>query len=154
MKPQPLKLLAREPADLEILSAALQDAAGLIGDFHYERKARRFTVALNRYRWEGAGKGRGERVRAALQIGSVLSARSRRLRMNAGDAVVSLLALGFEPDDDPDNPGGALTLTFSGGGELRLEVESIDAALADVSRPWRAAARPGHETDETAGPDG
>ncbi|KAA5804683.1 DUF2948 family protein [Alkalicaulis satelles] len=136
-----LRLIAQNPEDLPVLSAALQDAAGTLGDFQYEPKARRFTLALNRYRWEGPARGRGERVRAALQIGSVLSVRSQRLKQGARDAVVNLLALSFEPGEAP---GGALILTFSGGGALRLEVECIDAALADVSRPWRAMARPGH----------
>lgn len=151
-RPKPLKLLAAEPADLQILSAALQDAAGLIGDFVYEPKARRFTVALNRYRWEAKANGRGERVRAALQFGGVLSAKSQRLRQGAKDAVVALLALEFEPDADPESPGGVLTLTFAGGGALALEVECIDAALADVSQPWRAAARPDHERGDRGEP--
>lgn len=143
--PQPLRLLAQDPADLEVISAALQDAVGLIGDLQFEPRAQRFTFALNRYRWEGPRRGRGERVRAALQIGAVLSAKSKKLRRNAGDAVVELLALSFEPDGDEDSPGGAIALTFSGGGELRLEVECVDAALADVSAPWRASSRPGHD---------
>ena len=61
----PMRLLAQSPEDLEVLSAALQDAVGLLGDFQYEPKARQFTLALNRFRWEGPKRGHGERVRAA-----------------------------------------------------------------------------------------
>lgn len=137
----PLRLIAREPADVAPVSSALQDAIGQIGDFLYEPRARRFTLVLNRYRWEASGKGRGERVRTAVQAGSVLSAKAHRLKQGAEDAVVSLLAVTFEPTEEP---AGVLVFTFSGGGALRLEVECVDLALADVSGAWRAAARPDH----------
>ena len=143
----PMRLLAQSTEDLTVLSAALQDAVGLLGDFQYEPKARQFTLALNRFRWEGPSKGHGERVRAALQVGSVLKAQAKRLNQANEDGVISLLTLAFEPDEAP---GGVLSFTFSGGGELRLEVECIDMALADVSEPWRAGARPWHPDEDEA----
>lgn len=144
---QPLRLIARDLEDVPPLSAALQDAVGQIGDFQYEPKARRFTMALNRFRWEGSGGTRGQRVRAALQAGGVLAAKSHRLKRGADDAVISLLAVTFEPGEAP---GGALIFTFSGGGSLRLEVECVDIVLTDVSDPWRAAGRPDHPADPEA----
>ena len=140
----PLRLIAREPDDVAPISAALQDAVGQIGDFLFEPRARRFTLALNRYRWEGAPRGRGERVRAALQAGEVRAAKTHRLKQGAPDAVVSLLSVSFEAGDPP---GGALVFTFSGGAALRLEVDCVDLVLADVSAPWRAAGRPEHPDD-------
>ncbi len=143
---RPLRLIAQSEDDLPVLSAALQDAAGQLGDFVYEPKARRFTIALNRFRWEAVKARRGERVRAALQISSVLEASSQRLRQGAPDAVVSLLAMTFEPGEAP---GGVLLMTFAGGGALRLTVECIDVTLADVSAPWAAARRPDHREAHT-----
>lgn len=143
---RPLRLIAESEDDLPVLSAALQDAAGQLGDFVYEPRARRFTIALNRFRWEAEKSRRGERVRAALQISSVLEASSQRLKQGAPDAVVSLLALTFEPGEAP---GGVLLLTFSGGGALRLSVECIDVTLADISAPWAAARRPDHREART-----
>jgi hypothetical protein len=141
---KPLKLIVQDKDDLAPISAALQDAVAQLGDFHYEPKARRFTLALNRYRWEAGETGRGERVRTALQAGGVLSAKAHRLKQNSVDAVVNLLTIGFE---EGEAPGGVLDFTFSGGGALRLEVECLDLVLADVSEPWRAAARPRHPED-------
>lgn len=138
---RPLRLIAESEDDLPVISAALQDAAGQLGDFVYEPRARRFTIALNRFRWEAAKDRRGERVRAALQVSSVLEASSQRLKQGESDAVVSLLALTFEPGEAP---GGVLLLTFSGGGALRLSVECVDVTLADVSAPWAAVRRPDH----------
>ncbi len=137
-KTPPLRLLAEDAEDIKIISAALQDAIGKIGDISYEPAARRLTVTLNRYRWEAGGK---TRVRSALQFGGVLSVKARKLRREASQAVVALLAVGFEPGEAP---GGVVTLTFAGGGDLRLEVECLDVILADVSEPWSAKSAPKH----------
>lgn len=135
----PLQLLAVDPEDLSVLSAALQDAVAKVGDISYEAKARRLTVAFNRFRWETGGR---ERVRSALQIGGVLAVKTRKIRRERRDAVVELLALSFEPGEAP---GGVLTLTFAGGGDLKAEVECVDAVLADLSAPWPTPRTPRHE---------
>jgi hypothetical protein len=136
--PDLLRLLAEDADDLAVISAALQDAVARIGDIAYEKAARRVTVAFNRYRWEQGG----ERVRCGLQLGSVLDVKARRLRRNAKDAVVELLAIAFEPGEAP---GGAVVLTFAGGGDLRVEVECVDAVLADLTAPWPTPREPAHE---------
>ena len=143
--PAPLRLIAEDAEDLAVLSAALQDAVGKIGDIRFEAASRRLTIGLNRFRWEAGGRQgarSAERVRTGLQLGSVLQVQSRRLRRDAREAVLSLLGLTFEPGDAP---GGTIVLTFAGDGELRAEVECIDAALADVSAPWPTPRRPSHE---------
>lgn len=135
----PLNLLAEDQDDLGVISAALQDAVAKVGDIAYEPKGRRLTIAFNRYRWEA---GTRQRVRSALQVGGVLNLRQRKIRRERRDAVVELLAIGFEPGEAP---GGVLTLTFAGGGDLRADVECIDAVLADVSEPWPTPRAPAHE---------
>ena len=135
----PLRLLAEDADDLAVISAALQDAVAKIGDITFDRTGRSLTVAVNRYRWEKNG---GERVRAGLQISSVLAVKARNLRQGAKEAVIDLLDLSFEPGD---TPGGAIILTFAGGGDLKLEVECIDAVLADISLSWPTRAKPHHE---------
>lgn len=139
--PAPLRLLAEDADDLAVISAALQDAVGRIGDIAYDPRARRLTLALNRYRWESGGKAR-ERVRTGLQLGGVLGVKSRKLRRDARGAVVVLLSITFEPGE---SPGGAVVFTFAGGGDLRAEVECLDLILADVSDPWSTPRTPKHE---------
>jgi len=134
-----LHLLAQDAEDLAVIAAALQDAVGKLGDISYEPASRRLTLALNRYRWEGKG---GERVRSALQFGSVMKVEARKLRRGAKDAVVELLSIGFEPGEAP---GGAVVFTFAGGGDLRAQVECLDVVLADVSAPWPARRTPAHD---------
>jgi hypothetical protein len=144
---QPLRLLADDAEDLKILSAALQDAVCTIGDISYEPSARRLTVSVNRFRWETAQPVReGERVRAALQFGGVLSVQAHRLRREAEQAVLSLLSIDFTPGDAP---AGAVALNFAGGGVLKVQVECLDAVLADLSKPWSARRRPSHDPSES-----
>jgi hypothetical protein len=136
-----LRLLAEDADDLAVISAALQDAVARIGDIQWEPKARRLTLAVNRFRWEAA-EDPGERVRAGVQLGCVLSVRSRNLRPEAREAVVQLLAVTFQP---AEAPGGVVTFAFADGADIAAEVECIDAALADLSEPWTAPHTPEHE---------
>ncbi len=139
---QALKLLAEDADDLEIISAALQDAVAHIGDISWEPKARRLTIAVNRFRWEAADACH-ERVRAGIQLGGVMAVRARNLRPEAKDAVVQLLAVTFDPGEAP---GGVITFAFADGADLVAEVECIDAALADLSTPWTTPRSPEHES--------
>lgn len=135
-----LKLLAEDEDDLKVISAALQDAVLTVGDISYEPASRRLTLVVNRYRWEKTV--RKERIRAALQIGSVESVQARKIRRDARKAVLSLLAVTFEPGEAP---GGHLVLSFAGDADLRVAVECIDAALADVTAPWPTPRIPQHD---------
>jgi hypothetical protein len=139
-----LKLMAEDQSDLDIIAAAAQDALLRVGDISYDKKARRFAVLINRFRWEQAdGRAPFERIRSALSFEGVLSVKSRKVRMDAPDAVASLLSIGFTPDAEP--PGGNVRLVLAGGGEIALEVECLDALLLDVGAAWRTPRRPDHE---------
>ena len=135
----PLRLLAQEPEDLEVISAAMQDAVAKVGDIVFEPKARRLTIAFNRFLWESGEKAR---VRSALQLGGVLKVQTRKIRRTAREAIIEVLAMTFEAGEAP---GGVVTLTCAGGGDLRAEVECVDAVLADVSEPWPTPRSPAHQ---------
>jgi len=137
-KTAPLRLLAQDAEDLAIISAAMQDAVAKVGDITYEAKGRRLTIAFNRYCWESGGS---ERVRSALQLGGVLKVQARKIRRGARDAVLEVLAVSFDPGEAP---GGLITVSCAGGGDLRADVECIDAVLADVSEPWPTPRAPAH----------
>lgn len=145
MSQRPLRLIGQDDADVAPVSAALQDAIARMGDLKFEARARRFTAVFTRYRWEAASR-KGERVRSGLQVGSVTAVKAMRLRKGAPDAFVSLLSLTFEPSGGEDDPSGTLVFTFAGGGALKVEVECIDLVLADISAPWKASARPDHDS--------
>lgn len=139
-----LKLLAEDSDDLGVIAAAAQDALVRMGDVSFDRRARRFSALLNRFRWEKAGAaGPYERVRAALSFESVLNVKSRKLRRDAPDALAALLSVSFTPAAEP--PGGEVRLVLAGGGEIVLEVECLDALLLDVGPVWPTPRRPDHE---------
>ena len=137
---EPLRLLAEDADDLQIISAALQDAILRPADIVWERSARRVTLALSRFCWECGGT----RVRAAMQFGDVEAVKSRRLPRGA-DHALELLAIDFEPGEAP---GGAVILMFAGGGDLRIEVECLDAVLTDLSERWPVETEPAHPVGE------
>lgn len=139
-----LKLLAEDSDDLGVIAAAAQDALVRMGDVSFDRRARRFSAFLNRFRWEKAGaSGPYERVRAALSFESVLNVKSRKLRREEPDALAALLSVSFTPAAEP--PGGEVRLVLAGGGEIVLEVECLDALLLDVGPVWPTPRRPDHE---------
>ena len=140
--PPPLRLLAEDGEDIQIISAALQDAVARVGDIHYEPAARQLTIVFNRFLWERQGRAAEGRVRSGLQLGSVLAVKARRLKREPKDAVVALLALDIQPGKAP---AGQVVLSFAGGADLVCEVECLDAVLADVSQPWPTRRSPRHE---------
>lgn len=142
----PLKLYARDAEDMQIVSACLQDAVGQIGDMAYLEAERRFVMLSNRYCWEDEKA--AMRVRAALQISGVTSIQHKKFNLQRRDGIVSLLSLRFEPSDILDAPSGFISLIFSGGGEIRLEVEACEAILEDITAPWAASSQPAHESDK------
>jgi len=138
---RPVKLLARSAEDLTVLSALLQDAVGKAKDFAFLAKSRRFVFVVNRYRWEdGSGSGAGERVQTGVTIENALKVRTRGVKPGA-DTPVELLGFAWAAGEDGT---GALHILFAGGGEIAIEAEALDVALADITRPWTASARPRH----------
>ncbi len=142
---KPVRLMAGDQEDLGILSACLQDAVAKLGDFTFLPEQRRFAFVANRFLWECAGKrkaGPFARVRAGAHFDDVTSAKFQHLRSDAKDAVVELLSIAFKATEDGT---GEIVLDFAGGGVIRLEVESINAYMSDISEPWRTRAKPKHD---------
>ena len=143
-----LRLAAADSEDLEILSARLQDAAAKLKDVTWLPKKRRFAAVLNRLQWEDGGK---TRVRAGLHFDGVLKVQSSKVKLGAGEAVVSVLAVRFTPNGAKENeeadPGGVIEIVLAGGGAFRLTVECIDAELIDMTEPWAARGTPDHDAE-------
>lgn len=138
-----LKFVVLDGEDLAVVSAHLQDAVLKVSDVLYRPQEKRLVIALNRFDWEGAQADRPEfrRRRAALRFERVLSCKCRNVQQRGKDAVLNLLAVEFAP---ADAPSGVVTLTFSGDAALRLEVECLEAELADLGPAWTTASCPTH----------
>jgi hypothetical protein len=147
-----LKFVVLDEEDLEVVSAHLQDAVVKVADVHWRAREKRLLVGLNRFDWEAAQTAEPEyyRRRAALRFERVLSCKCRDINPAGTDAALNLLAVEFA---ESDAPAGLVTLIFSGGAEVRLEVECLEAELADLGPTWAAAACPAHAiVDETPKP--
>ena len=152
-QPKPVKLLAHDEEDLELVSANVQDALVLVGDLAYLRSRRRFLVTCNRFMWTGGMtpmRDRGHwRSRALLRVEHVLKAKAHGIPQSDASGILELLALRFEKShpEDPENPAGRLHLLFAREGTLRLDVEFLEVYLSDLGTPWPANAVPSHELD-------
>ncbi|NJM83500.1 MAG: DUF2948 family protein [Tabrizicola sp.] len=144
----PLRLVARDEADLRVISALLQDAVFPITEMSWQKRQRRFALLLNRFRWEDRPAAEAdarpyERVRSVLTVEDVRAVRTTGIDRTEREVVLSLLTLGFAPGEDGT---GTLTLTLAGDGAMALEVEALEVVLNDVTRPYRAPSGklPGH----------
>ena len=144
---KPLKLIALDRDDIEVVSTHLQDAVVKVADILWLPAEKRLVLALNRFDWEACGEVTPcyQRRRTALRFERVLSFRARNVSPAAKDAVLNLLAIEYA---ETDAPAGTITLIFSGGAALRLDVECLECELADLGPTWTAAARPAHTIDQ------
>lgn len=133
----PLNLGAQDADDLKVLSALAQDAVFPASEMKWDAAARQFALLLNRFRWEDGARDRhgAERVQSVLAISDVMRVSSQGIDRKDRDMILSLLSISFEPGEDGT---GTLELTLAGDGAIRLEVETIEIALRDVTRPYRA----------------
>lgn len=142
-----LKLISLDAEDLAVLSAHLQDAVIRVSDMAYVPAQKRFAALANRYDWGDSVASSGAsrtRRRCGLRFERVLGARITGFDPSHGDAVLALLAVAFT---ETAAPGGHVTLTFSGGAAIRLDVECVEAELRDLGAAWSARQQPRH--DET-----
>lgn len=137
-----LRLFAEDADDLKVISAATQDAVTRAEHLKYDSRQRRFTLEMNRFRWE-AGEAARERVRALLAVDGVLGVRTRAVSKADPDVVLSLLQVVFEPSAEP--PGGAVRLLFAGDGEIAIDVEALDVSLIDSDYVWPTRHQPDHQ---------
>ena len=102
---KPLRLRAETRGDLAVLSTFIQDAIGQTAEIAWMRRQRRFSLLVNRFRWEVKDEaerhGRPfERVQALLVIDGVLRARGSGIDPSDRELVFPILALAFDPDKD------------------------------------------------------
>jgi hypothetical protein len=81
-----------------------------------------------------------ERVNAGLCFEKVRRVRTQKLDLRDKDQVLSLLTVEARPQ--------ALTLVFSGGGLVRLEVGAIACFLEDLGEPWPTPWVPLHDRED------
>ncbi len=137
-----LKLMALDQEDLQVISSCCQDAVLKIGEMNYLAGEKRFVLTVNRFVWEkNQAK---ERRRSVLHFERVNGVKVLGLNRGEPEVVTSLLAVLFE---EGEAPGGTIELVFAGDGAIRLDVECIEAQLADMPAAWEAQSTPNHDQD-------
>lgn len=139
-----LKLIALDAEDLDVISATTQDAIIRTAEMGYAKADRRFALLMNRFAWEDGQKGgskTGIRKRAALHFDHVTAAKASGFDPSAPEGTLELLTIRFT---ETEAPSGHIDLTFAGGGTVRLDVEVLEARLADLGAAWAAKQKPEH----------
>jgi hypothetical protein len=137
-----LKLKAETPEDIAVFSIYLQDAALKVEDFAYIPSQNRLALVCNRFMWEHEGE-KNFRTRTGLHFNLISACNVRNIPLQAKTQVLELLALHAVVQDSRV----LINLAFSGGGDIRLEAELIDAYLEDIGQPWETKNRPDHDGD-------
>jgi len=137
---KPVFITATDTEGLEVISALSQDAVLPMTEMKFEKAKRRFSLLLNRFRWEdqSAAQARGrapERVQSLMIVDDVLGVASQGIDRSDADMVLSLLSITFDAGEDG---GGHLMLTLAGDGAIRLTVECLDVSLKEFTRPYLA----------------
>ena len=150
-----LKLVALDRDDIAVVSAHVQDALVRVGDILWQPHEHRFVMALNRFDWIAAAGAKAEpgqkpdyrRCRTVLRFDRVISCKCRDVDQSDKEARLNLLAVEFA---ERDAPAGVVTMTFSGSGVIRLEIECLEAELADLGEIFAADGCPNHFAADSA----
>ena len=163
-----LKLRAKDVEDMRVIAAFLQDALVPLKDVVYQRREKRFVMVANRFRWEkvgtseevaipaepnGSGPPAGdarfedeaaratyERVNCGVRFDKVRNVRVKGLDLRRRDQFLNLLTVDAEPS--------AVTMVFSDGAAIRLDLSDIACHLEDLGEPWPTRWRPQHRLDD------
>ena len=148
-----LRLVAKDEADLEVVSALLQDAIIAGADIHYNAEHVCFMIVANRFCWErpalanmndSSGGAVHERALCGVRINHVTAVQKRRWPVDWRDAFLNLLALKLVAMPQQDS-GCMIELSFSGGPSMRLTAKQIDIVLGDLDSGRPTNLQPRHD---------
>ena len=148
-----LRLVAKDEADLKVVSALLQDAIIAGADMHYDAQLNCFMIVADRFCWErpalagmndSLGGAVHERALCGLRINQVIAVQKRRWPADWRDSFLNLLALKLMGVPKQDS-GCMVELSFSGGPSMRLKTKQIDIVLSDLESGRPTNIRPRHD---------
>ena len=141
-----LKLKAASAEDLQIISAITQDAIIRVGDIKFDKSAQTLTMILSRFKQEKKQAKKGERIRAGLRFNNVLSLKSQGIDRTDPEAYTVLLSVDFKAGKP--KPTGEVSLVFSGGGQIKADVELLEVLMVDYANPRETSSVPLHPVDD------
>ena len=137
-----LRLSALDADDLDVISAAVQDALVAVRDCAYFKDERRFVLLLNRFRWEAdpSVEAAHSRTHSALVFNEIMGVQHHNIPLGEPDRMLELLAVILEND-------GSVALRFATGRAIRLEIGRLACHLGDVGEPWPTPWKPAHPAE-------
>ena len=151
--PEILRLVAQDEADIEVVSALLQDAIIAGSDMYFDAQNSCFLIVANRFCWErpaladvnaSSGGAVHERALCGLRINHVVDVQKRHWPTDWRTAFFNILAL--KPVAVPQQDDGCvIEFSFSGGPSLRLITEQINLVLGDLDNGRPTNLQPWHD---------
>ena len=140
----PLRMIAEDEDDLQVIAACLQDALIPLSGMDYDEETGSFSLIANRFCWECApeildGDSFYKRVPTGLTFHHVTEIKKKDLELQNKTELVNLLTI-------HDQDKNCIHLVFSGGGEIRLTVQKLSCHLRDVDEPYHTLNKPFHGT--------
>lgn len=138
----PLRMLAEDNHDLQVIAACLQDALVPLSGMEYDQDTGTFHLIANRFCWECApevleGDSFYKRVPTGLAFQHVTEIKKKDLELHNKGELINLLTI---HDHEPN----CIHLIFSGGAEIRLMVSQIACHLKDMDEPYHTPHKPIH----------
>lgn len=142
MSYKPLKVLAEDEDDLQVIAACLQDALIPLSGMKYDPECGQFHLVANRFCWECEpesldGASYYARVAAGIAFHHVKDVQKKGIHLQNQSELVNLLTI-----HNAEN--GCVHLIFSGGAEIKLKVDKLCCHLKDVDEPYPTPNKPDH----------
>lgn len=142
----PLRMIAEDEDDLQIIAACLQDALVPLSGMNYDQETGTFHLIANRFCWECdpeilEGDSFYKRVPTGLAFHQVIEIKKKDLDLQNKNELINLLTI-------HDENINSIHLIFSGGAEIRLTVDKISCHLKDVDEPYHTCNKPCHGPEE------
>ena len=140
-----LKLIAKNQADLKIISTYIQDSIVTVGNMVFLEKNRIFLMIVNRFMWENVEKGiskQNKRIRCAIKFEEVLKVKSKKINQKNKNMPLECLAIKC---NEILNKNYEIIFFFSGNSIITLIVEAIEVVLHDLGEAWDVKHIPRHK---------
>lgn len=139
---KPLKIRVEDKDDLQVISACLQDALIPLSGINYDPKLKQLHIVANRFCWECKpetidGDAYHARVPVGIAFHHVKNVQKKGISPSHQNKLVNLLTI-----HNPEK--GCIHLVFSGGSEIKLEVDKIRCHLKDIDEPYSTPHKPKH----------
>ena len=143
MEYQPLKIIAEDEENLNIILTLLQDSIMPVVSIVFDRENKTATLLTNRFCWEipeDNNENSFYRVHAGLLFHNVEAMHEKNIDQNNKKRILSFLVSQIEKKDDHYH----VYLMFSDDACIRFTLSNIKCTLADVDEPWVSESLPTH----------